>query len=431
MSDFTDLLRRNGNYRKVWMGQVVSEIGDYFNNVAVFSLVIQTTGSGLAVSAVMLARAIPAVLAGPAAGVALDRYDRKRIMIASDLIRCLVALGFVFALPPGRTWLVLLLSAVLMFASPFFTAGRTSILPAIARPRELDTANSLTQTTQWATGTAGTLLAGFSVARFGYAWAFIANGLSFLFSAAAIWTMRLEGGASFRAKRNATGALRPWQEYKDGLRYIRSSPLTLAIALISAGWAMGGGAAQVLFTLFGEQVFHRGAAGIGTIWGFAGAGLLAGGALGHVLGRRVDFNGYKHSVSISYLVHGGAYVLFSVATEYWAALLFMLLSRVGMAVTSVLNYGQLLRHTPDEFRGRVFATMETVRFPVMVVSMALAGLASEYWSPRAIGAVAGMLGALTAVCWAWANWRGRLPEPAEAQAGAGPRAVSGAASAIC
>jgi predicted MFS family arabinose efflux permease len=150
-----------------------------------------------------------------------------------------------------------------------------------------------------------------------------------------------------------------------------------------------------------------------------------------VLGRRVDFNGYKHSVSISYLVHGGAYVLFSVATEYWAALLFMLLSRVGMAVTSVLNYGQLLRHTPDEFRGRVFATMETVRFPVMVVSMALAGLASEYWSPRAIGVVAGMLGALTAVCWAWANWRGHLREPAEAQAGAGPRAVSGAASAIC
>jgi MFS family permease len=335
------------------------------------------------------------------------------------------------ALPHGRTWLVLPLGAVLMFASPFFTAGRTSILPAIASPRELDTANSLTQTTQWATGTAGTLLAGFSVAKFGYAWAFIANGLSFLFSAAAVWRMRLEDGASFRPQRRATGAVRPWQEYRDGLRYIRSSPLTLAIALLSVGWAMGGGAAQVLFTLFGEQVFHRGAAGIGSIWGFAGAGLLVGGALGHVLGRRVDFDGYKHSVSVSYLVHGGAYILFSVARQYWAALLFMLLSRIGMAITSVLNYGQLLRHTPDEFRGRVFATMETVRFPVMVLSMALAGLASEYWSPRAIGVVAGMLGALTAGCWAWANWRGCLREPAGAQAGVESRAPLGAASTVC
>ncbi|MGA2328315.1 MAG: MFS transporter [Bryobacteraceae bacterium] len=431
MSDFTDLLRRNGNYRNVWMGQVVSEIGDYFNSIAVLSLVMETTGSGLAVSAVMLARAIPAVLAGPVAGVALDRYDRRRIMIASDLIRCLVALGFVFAIPHGRTWLVLLLSAALMLASPFFTSGRASILPAIASPGELHTANSLTQTTQWAAGTAGTLLAGISVARFGYAWAFVANGLSFLFSAAAIWRLRLEGGASFRARRSAAGPARPWREYTDGLRYIGSSPLTLAIALISVGWAMGGGAAQILFTLFGAQVFHRGAAGIGTMWGFAGAGLLIGGGVGHVLGRRVDFSGYKHSVSISYLVHGAAYVLFSVAGQYWAALLLMLLSRVGMAVTSVLNTSQLLRHTPDAFRGRVFATMETVRFPVMVLSMALAGLASERWSPRAIGVAAGMLGALTALGWAWANWRGHLPEPAGTGSGAEPRAPSAAASAIC
>jgi len=102
-----------------------------------------------------------------------------------------------------------------------------------------------------------------------------------------------------------------------------------------------------------------------------------------------------------------------------------------MAVTSVLNTSQLLRHTPDAFRGRVFATMETVRFPVMVLSMALAGLASERWSPRAIGVAAGMLGALTALGWAWANWRGHLPEPAGTGSGAEPRAPSAAASAIC
>src|ERR1700693_1499207 len=95
MSDFTDLLRRNRNYRCTWLGQIVSETGDYFNNIAVFSLVMQTSGSGLVVSGVMLARAIPAVLAGPIARVALDRFDRKKIMIASDLIRAVVALAFI------------------------------------------------------------------------------------------------------------------------------------------------------------------------------------------------------------------------------------------------------------------------------------------------------------------------------------------------
>lgn len=411
MSDFLNLLRGNANYRNVWLGQVVSETGDHFNNIAVLSLVIETTGSGLAVAIVMLARAIPAVLAGPVAGVVLDRCDRKRIMIASDLIRAAIAFAFIFGIPHGRIGVVLALSAALMFASPFFTSGRAAILPAVANARELHTANSLTQTTQWATQTLGTLLAGFSAAKFGYAWAFILNGASFLFSAVAIWGLHAAPGISFRPKRSEAGAVRPWSEYRDGLRYIGSSPLILGIALISAGWAMGGGAAQILFALFGEQVFHRGAAGIGTIWSLAGAGLLAGGAIGHMLGRRVDFKGYKRSISVSYLVHGGAYVVFSVVQQYWAALFFIMLSRVGMAVTSVLNYSQLLRHTPDEYRGRVFATMETVRWPVMILSMAAAGVASEYWSPRAIGVVAGILGTVTAVAWAWADWRGKLPEP--------------------
>ncbi|MBP1599592.1 MAG: major facilitator superfamily 1, partial [Acidobacteria bacterium] len=84
MHSFISLLRRNRNYRYTWMGQVVSEIGDHFNNIAVFSLALSGGGSGLVVSGVMLARAIPAVLAGPLAGVLLDRLDRKRIMIASD-----------------------------------------------------------------------------------------------------------------------------------------------------------------------------------------------------------------------------------------------------------------------------------------------------------------------------------------------------------
>jgi MFS family permease len=185
----------------------------------------------------------------------------------------------------------------------------------------------------------------------------------------------------------------------------------MGIAMISVGWAMGGGAAQILFALFGDQVFHRGPAGIGSIWGFAGIGLLIGGALGHLRGKHATFAGYKRTVTLSYLLHGGAYMLFSQATSYPAALLFMLLSRVGMAVTSVLNNAQLLRHTPDQFRGRVFSTLESLRWSAMIVSMAAAGIASQHYSPRTIGLVAGALGSVTALAWAWLDSTGRLPEP--------------------
>ncbi len=395
------------------MGQVVSEIGDYFNNIAVFALVMEKSGSGLVVSGVMLARAIPAVAAGPIAGVLLDRLDRKRIMIASDIIRAVVALAFVLTIHEPRSWLLYVLSAALMFASPFFTSGRAAILPTIANAEELHTANSLTQTTSWATLTAGTLLAGFSAARFGYAWAFILNSLSFVFSAACISRIAVPGG--FRVARKAAAAMvRPWHEYREGLAYMRSAPLVMGIAMISVGWAMGGGAAQILFALFGEQVFHRGAAGIGALWGFAGIGLLAGGAIGHLAGKRAGFGGYKRTVTISYLAHGAAYMLFSQMQSYAAALVCMMFSRVGMAVASVLNNTQLLRHTPVDFRGRVFATMESLRWSVMIGSMAAAGIASQFASARTIALVAGAFGSLTALAWAWADLTGRLPEPAAA-----------------
>jgi MFS family permease len=413
MASFLELLRANRNYRYTWTGQVVSEIGDHFNNIAVFSLALANTSSGLVVSGVMLSRAIPAVLAGPIAGVVLDRLDRKRVMIASDLIRAIVALCFILTVHQRGTWLLYVLSALLMFASPFFTSGRSAILPSITTPEELHTANSLTQTTQWTTLTIGTFLAGASVMQFGYRWAFVGNSLSFVFSAFCISRLFLPG-KGFRPKRDAlteAEVVRPWHEYKEGLRYMRATPLIFGIALIGVGWATGGGAAQILFSIFGELVFHRGPAGIGIVWGCAGIGLLIGGILGHRLGDRVSFNGYKRAIVVCYIIHGGAYVLFSQMRNFYAALAFIALSRAAVAVSSVLNFSQLLRRVANEFRGRVFATMESMVWSTMMVSMMLAGIASQYYSPRLIGAIAGVLSSTTAIFWGWAHWTGRLPEP--------------------
>ncbi|MGA2889563.1 MAG: MFS transporter [Terracidiphilus sp.] len=184
MGDLLKLLRRNRNYRYMWTGQIVSEIGDNFNNIAVFALAMALTHSGMVVAGVLLSRAIPAITMGSLAGVVLDRFDRKRIMIASDLIRAVVALGFIFAVISHRIWVLYAFSALLMAASPFFTAGRSAILPTIANSEELHTANSLTQTTQWMTLTVGTFL-GATVIAIGYKWAFTFNALPSSFPPAA------------------------------------------------------------------------------------------------------------------------------------------------------------------------------------------------------------------------------------------------------
>ena len=413
MREFLQLLRHNRNYRYTWMGQVVSEIGDNFNNIAVFALAMELTHSGLVIMGVMLSRAIPAITIGPLAGVLLDRFDRKRIMIASDLMRAVVALGFILALRQHQVWLLYVFSALLMVASPFFTAGRSAILPTIANQEEIHTANSLTQTTQWTNLTIGTFL-GATVVGIGYEWAFTFNALSFLFSAWAIWNLRPPEGKQFRAENRdltETEVIRPWHEYREGLRYMRSVPLVLAIAVLAVGWATGGGAAQILFTLFGEVVFNRGAAGIGTIWGCAGIGLLLGGTFANWLGRRLSFDNYKLTVIIGYIMHGGAYVLFSRMQRFQLALLFILVSRAAIAVNSILNYSYILKTVSDQYRGRVFSTIETLTWTMMMLSMMGAGIASTHYSPRTIGTVAGLLSSSTAIFWGWANWTGRLPLP--------------------
>jgi MFS family permease len=413
MLSFRQLLRSNRNYRYTWSGQVVSEIGDHFNNIAVFSLALALTHSGLAVTGIMLSRAIPAVLAGPIAGVTLDRLNRKHVMIASDLIRAVLALGFILCVGRPETRLLYLFSALLMFASPFFTSGRSAILPTITTKEELHTANSLTQTTQWTTITIGTFAAGASVMQFGYKWAFVLNSLSFLFSAACISRLHVKGDAFQPRKAALTEAevARPWHEYVEGLRYMRANPLILGIALVGVGWATGGGAAQILFSIFGEVVFNRGPAGIGEVWGCAGLGLLFGGTIAYWLGTRIGFSAYKRTISICYILHGATYIIFSQMQNFYVALVFIALSRAAVAVSSVLNMSQLLRHVSNEYRGRVFATMESMQWSVMMVSMTAAGIASQYYSPRLIAAIAGALSSTTAFFWAWANITGRLPEP--------------------
>jgi MFS family permease len=408
VSAFADLLRTNRNYRFTWSGQVVSEVGDHFNNIAVLSLAMEHGHPGLVVTGVFLSRAIANLIAGPIAGVLLDRMNRKRIMITSDLARAVIALGFIVCLTYKADWLIFLLSAMLMFASPFFTSGRASILPGIATPEELHVANTMTQTTSWASLTIGAFLGAIG-AHSGYEIAFSFNALSFLISAACISQLKRAQGfkPAGLEKKQKTGIL----QYREGLRYMKSTPLVAGIVLISVGWASGGGAAQILFSLFGEKVFHAGPMGIGVIWGCAGIGLLIGGSIGYYLGKRLSFAQYKRTIAIVYLLHGGAYVLFSqMPTLAWACV-FIALSRGAVAVSSVMNFSQLLRHVEDRYRGRVFATMESITWSVMMLSMMAAGAASISYSPRVIGMWSGIISSTTAIFWTWANWSGRLPEP--------------------
>jgi len=134
-------------------------------------------------------------------------------------------------------------------------------------------------------------------------------------------------------------------------------------------------------------------------------------AVAYRFGRKLSFKNYKRAIAVCYVVHGGAYVLFSQTRSFPLALFFIALSRAGVGMSSVLNMSQLLRMVPNEFRGRVFATMESVTWSVSMVSMMLAGAASQSWNPRTIGRWPESSARRPRYSGEWANATGRLPEP--------------------
>jgi MFS family permease len=151
---------------------------------------------------------------------------------------------------------------------------------------------------------------------------------------------------------------------------------------------------------------------MGILWGFAGVGLVLGGFLGHYLGRRLTYRGYLHAVWIGYFIHGAAYVVFSLGT-FLNAIIFITLSRVAVGANNVQNRTMLLRHVPDELRGRVFTAMDAILNTTMLLSLTIASYATGYFSPRSIAFVAGIFSTLSAVPWAWMTFTGRLPDPAK------------------
>lgn len=418
MVSYREILLGNANYRRLWFAQVISELGDWFANVAVLGLSLQLTGSPLVVTGVMLANTVPAIFTGPLAGVVVDRVDRKRVLIAADVIRAFLALGFILIQRRSQVPWIYVLTGLMMFVSLFFRAGRDSLLPAIASGPELLTANALVRSTMALMLAAGGFAGGIVAGLFGFRTAFLLNALSFIFSAAIVLRIQAprarptpERVPRDMASGHPLTLARHWVDYTEGLKYIRGTPLVLGIVLLGVGWATGGGPAQILFSLFGDQVFRRGVSGIGILYSAAGVGILLGTTLTSHTAHHLSYKAYKWLVAVCYLLHGLFYALFSQAGSWQAAIVLIGLSRLVIGISLVLNATQLMRVVPDGLRGRVFATSESATLTTMMLTMTLAGFAANFWGVRTIGLLSGILTGSTAFYWLAANRVGWLPLP--------------------
>src|SRR2546430_4587655 len=180
---YMDLLRSNRAFRFLWFGQVVSQMGDWFDTIAVYTIALTLTGSTRSVALIMVARFLPSVVMGPLSGVVADRFSRRSIMIASDLVRAVVVLGFLFVRRPDQMWLIYVLTVLQLAFSTFFEPAKTAAIPSIVSPRELVPANAIAAVTWSVMLTLGAAIGGFVTGLFGTNAAFILDSLTFIASA--------------------------------------------------------------------------------------------------------------------------------------------------------------------------------------------------------------------------------------------------------
>src|SRR3979490_758795 len=185
---YLQLLRRNRSFRRLWWGQVISELGNWFNFIAGLGLVRTIShGDAIVTTIMLLSRMIPFTVFAPLAGAFVDRWSRRTVMIVSDFARVIVALGFLFVRRPEDLWIAYLCTALLSFFGSFFEAAKGAAVPNITGERDLLAGNALMFSSRFLLMSLGAALGGWPAATVGYSAAFIVNAVSFVLSALSVW----------------------------------------------------------------------------------------------------------------------------------------------------------------------------------------------------------------------------------------------------
>jgi predicted MFS family arabinose efflux permease len=414
LASYARLLRGNRNFRCLWMAQIVSEIGDWFYTLSIYTLLLQLTGHASSVALALVLQVLPISLVGPAAGVVNDRVRRKLVMITADLVRCVVVLCMLLIRSSSMVWLVypLLLAETVMAA--FFEPARNSAIPNIASAGEVLVANTLSSATWSVNLLIGASVGGIVAAFFGRDVVFVLNALSFLASAILIGRMHFtEPHAA------AAGTLRPrdlfdYSPVVEGIRYIRGHRAILPTVFAKAGELMIG-PSWVIFTVMGEREFAphwrhidpaRGAMlGMSILLGGRGLGAIVGPVISARWAGRSDSR-LRLGILLGYLLIGIGYATLGFSPNVWIASLCALVAHAGGSTVWVFSTTLLQLHSEDRFRGRVFSADLGFSMLSIAIGAWLCGRVMDWGiAARTVATFTGLIMLAPAALWAWSTRR--------------------------
>jgi predicted MFS family arabinose efflux permease len=408
VADYLRLLGDNKDFRRLWIGQLISQTGDWFNSVAIFTLLLSLTGSGEAVGYILILKLLPTFFVGPVAGVAADRYDRKLLMIAADVLRGLVVLGFLLIRRPDQVWLVYVLAAVEVMLSTFFEPAKSASIPNIVARRDLVTANTLSGASWSVTLAVGAARGGFVTDAFGRDTAFVIDAASFFLSAVFISLARIPPTPPRHKTKerlslaDATGVT----DFVEGARYLKSNPRVTVLLLVKSGWGLGGGV-LLLLTIFGKQIFpigRDGSTSIGLLYAARGVGALLGPLIAHrIAGGEVRT--MRRAITVAFFVSALFYLLFAHSPVLAVAIFFVIGAHAGGSIQWVFSTTLLQLSVSDRFLGRVFALELAFVTLTMSLSTYLTGYGLDYahLSPRTMASILGLAFMIPGIVWFFAE----------------------------
>jgi predicted MFS family arabinose efflux permease len=416
LSAYLQLLRHNRNFRRLWMAQIVSEIGDWFYTLAIYNLLLQFTGQARSVALALVLQVLPQTLFGPIAGVVNDRIRRKRVMITADLVRAVIVLAMLLVRSRSTLWLVypLLVLESVMWA--FFEPARTAVIPNVTTDQDLILANTLSSTTWSLNLVAGATLGGVALALLGRNASFVLNAFSFLASALFISRMHFEEPHAEAAAKFRAHDLSDFSAMADGIRYVRGDRRLFATVLVKTGLATMG-VSWVLFTVMGERVFplrwqglepERSAVlGMSLLLGARGVGAVVGPLFsarwaGHSQSR------LRLGILFGFLALALGYGSLGAAGSLWVACFWIVLAHSGGSTVWVFSTTLLQLNTDDKFRGRVFSAELGLCMLTLALGAYITGFFIDHGiSARIVAITTGLIMLAPAALWAWAMrwWR--------------------------
>ncbi len=408
LAAYSRLVRTNRNFRRLWIAQIISEQGDWLYAVAVYSLLLEFTGSAKYVAFAFVLQVLPQFFVSPAAGVINDRISRKKVMIFADWSRAAIVLCMVLVRSPHIVWLlyVLLFLETVMWA--LFEPGRSAVIPNIVGESELVVANTLSSTTWSFNFAMGFAVGGALAAYFGRDAVFILNSLSFVLSALLIGSMKFSEPHAENVRPLRPIDLADFSPVWEGLRYVWSDHRLRTTIFVKAGLGVMG-ANWVMLPIFGDRIFpiqrtgfnHAQAAMLGMSVLMASRGI--GAIIGPVLsGRWVAGVEQRMRVAIlvGFLAGAAGYLALGHATNLAVACAGLMLAHAGGSILWVFSSTLLQRQTEDRFRARVFSTEYAFMVAIMSLSSYLAGVFIDRAVPvRTVATVVGLAMLVPAMLW--------------------------------